>query len=95
MKRGRLERGQGLCELVATKQPKPERDPDTTTSMSCSHGRWCTRADPLLGVEGILVRDVRATALGLVLHVETGEDLAGCPDCSVVAVGHGPRQVRL
>ena len=25
------------------------------------------------------------------LDVETGEDLAGCPDCGVVAVGHGRR----
>jgi transposase len=66
-----------------------------TNSMSCSHGQWCTRADALLGVEGIHVSAVMTTAPGLVLHVETGVDLAGCPDCGVVAVGHGRRQVRL
>ncbi|MFJ5975634.1 ISL3 family transposase [Pseudarthrobacter oxydans] len=66
-----------------------------TNSMSCSHGHWCTRADALLGVEGIHVTAVTATASGLVLHVETGHDLASCPNCGVVAVGHGRRQVRL
>lgn len=66
-----------------------------TNSMSCSHGRWCTRADALLGVDGIHVSSVTATATGLVLRTETGEDITGCPDCGVVAVGHGRRQVRL
>ncbi|WP_444964457.1 ISL3 family transposase [Pseudarthrobacter sulfonivorans] len=64
-------------------------------SMSCSAGRWCMRADALLGVEGVHVSSVTATRTGLVLGVETGVDLAGCPDCGVVAVGHGRRQVRL
>jgi transposase len=63
--------------------------------MSCSGGRWCTRADALLGAEGIHVSTVTATVTGLVLGVETGGELAGCPDCGVVAVGHGRRQVRL
>jgi hypothetical protein len=27
----------------------------------------------------------------LVVGVESGDDLAGCPDCGVLAVGHGPR----
>jgi transposase len=47
------------------------------------------RADALLGVEGIHISSVTATAAGLVLGVETGEDVAGCPECGVVAVGHG------
>lgn len=64
-------------------------------SMCCSGGRWCTRADALLGVEGIHVSSVAATGAGLLLHIETGDDLAGCPDCGVIAVGHGRRQVRL
>ena len=64
-------------------------------SMSCSAGRWCMRADALLGVEGVHVSSVTATRTGLVRGVETGVDLAGCPDCGVVAVGHGRRQVRL
>ena len=62
-----------------------------TTSMSCSHGRWCTRADALLGFEGIHVCAGTETASGLVLRVETDADLAGCPGCGVVAVGHGSR----
>lgn len=64
-------------------------------SMSCSDGRWCARADALLSVEGIHVCSVTATGKGLVLGVETGEDVTGCPDCGVVAVGPGRRQVRL
>ncbi|WP_370525977.1 transposase family protein [Pseudarthrobacter sp. NBSH8] len=64
-------------------------------SMSCSGGRWCARADALLGVEGIHVSTVTATGTGLLLRIETGGELAGCPDCGVVAVGHGRRQVRL
>ena len=66
-----------------------------TNSMSSSDGRWCTRADAMLGVEGVHVSSVAATATGLVLRTETEEDIAGCPDCGVVAVGHGRRQVRL
>ena len=66
-----------------------------TNSMSCSDGLRCTRADALLGVEGVHVSSVTATPGGLVLGVETGEDITGCPDCGVVAVGHGRRQVRL
>jgi transposase len=64
-------------------------------SMSCSGGRWCTRADALLGVEGIHIRSVTTTANGLVLRVETGETLSGCPACGVIAIGHGRREVRL
>jgi hypothetical protein len=36
-----------------------------------------------------------ATANGLVLYVETGETLSGCPACGVIAIGHGRHQVRL
>jgi transposase len=36
-----------------------------------------------------------ATGRGLVLGVGTGDDFTGCPDCGVVAVGHGRRGVRL
>jgi transposase len=51
--------------------------------------------DALLGVEGIHVCSVTAAGTGLVLHVETAETVSGCPDCGVVAIGHGRRQVRL
>jgi hypothetical protein len=47
-------------------------------SMSCSDGRWCARADALLSVEGIHVCSVTATGRGLVLGVETSEDVTGC-----------------
>jgi len=53
------------------------------------------RARMCCSVEGIHVCAVTATVSGLVLHVETDDDLAGCPDYGVVAVGHGRRQVRL
>jgi transposase len=66
-----------------------------TNSMSCSDGRWCTRADALPGVEGLHVNSVTGTGTGLVLRIETGGELVGFPDCGVVAVGHGRRQVRL
>ncbi|MFC7847097.1 hypothetical protein ACFUTU_01325 [Arthrobacter sp. NPDC057388] len=49
----------------------------------------------MLGVEGIPTSSVTATGVGLVLGVETGEDVTGCLDCGVVAVGHGRRRVRL
>src|SRR3954469_19626751 len=62
---------------------------------SCPGGRWCERADAMLGLDGIHVTSVRETASGFVLHVETGMTLAGCPACGVVAVGHGRRRVRL
>ncbi|WP_168709289.1 hypothetical protein [Arthrobacter sp. PAMC25564] len=47
--------------------------------MSCSEGRWCTRADAMLGLEGIHVGSVTATAAGLVLGVEIGDTVSGCP----------------
>jgi hypothetical protein len=72
-------------------KPIPKRDPDLNSSMSCSRGQWCTRADTLLGVEGIHISSVTATGAALVLGVETGEDVTGCPDCGMVAVGHGRR----
>lgn len=65
------------------------------SSMSCSDGRWCTRTDSLLSAESIHVSSVTATATGQVLCTETGEDITGCPDCGVVALGHDRRQVRL
>ncbi|MBE0010969.1 MULTISPECIES: helix-turn-helix domain-containing protein [unclassified Arthrobacter] len=62
---------------------------------SCPGGRWCTRADALSSVEGVHLTSVTSTGHGFVLRVETGETLTGCPDCGVVAVGHGRRHVRL
>ncbi|MGK3649162.1 transposase family protein [Pseudarthrobacter enclensis] len=53
------------------------------------------RADALLGVEGIRINSVSTSSAALILRVETRESLTGCPDCGVVAVGHGRRPVRL
>jgi hypothetical protein len=50
---------------------------------------WCPRADELFGVEGVHVLDVINRDDGtVVVEVETAADVAGCPDCGVVAVGH-------
>ena len=67
------------------------------THSTCGPGAsWCARTDELFGVEGIHVLDVTSLDDGTVLlDVETGEDLTGCPACGVVAVGHGRRVVRL
>ncbi len=54
--------------------------------------RWCPRADELFGVEGVHVLDVTTRDDGtIMLDVESDADLTGCPDCGVVAVGHGRR----
>lgn len=60
---------------------------------TCAPGtRWCSRADELFGVAGVHVLDVTARDDGtILLDVESDADLAGCPDCGVVAVGHGRR----
>lgn len=62
---------------------------------SCSGGRWCERADSLLGVEGLHLTSIEDVGAGLLLGVETDETLAGCRICGVVAVGHGRRRVRI
>lgn len=64
-------------------------------SISCSFGRWCDRADALLGVSGIHITSVAEAATGLIVHVETDQTMSGCPACGVVAVGHGRRRIRL
>lgn len=52
----------------------------------------CPRADRLFGVQGLHVLDVTAGDDGrLVIDVESDATLTGCPDCGVVAVGHGRR----
>src|SRR6185312_14383326 len=62
---------------------------------SCTGGRRCERADAMLGLEGLHVVSVTEAAAFLVLHVESDQVVAGCPDCGVVATGHGRRRVRL
>lgn len=64
-------------------------------SRSCPDGSWCSRADSLFGMPGVHVTAVADTADGLCVHVETDQTLAGCPNCGVVAIGHGRRRLRL
>ena len=61
-------------------------------AFSAASARWCPRADELFGVEGMHLLDVSIGDDGLVrVDVETDQTLAGCPDCGVVAIGHGRR----
>lgn len=46
-------------------------------------------ADALFDVEGIHISSVTATGRGLVLGVETGEDVTGCPPWATDAGGFG------
>ncbi len=60
----------------------------------CGPGaRWCARADAFFNADGIHVLDVRTGHRLLIIMVETDADVAGCPACGVVAVGHGCRRV--
>ncbi len=59
---------------------------------TCGSGvRWCARADAMFDVAGMHVLDVKDGQSGLVLTVETDQIEQGCPDCGVMAVGHGRR----
>jgi transposase len=66
-----------------------------SNATSCLGGPWCSRADALLDVTGIHITAVTRTSAGLTLNVETGAEIAGCPECGVVAIGHGRRPVVL
>ncbi|MBA3800102.1 MAG: transposase family protein [Geodermatophilaceae bacterium] len=57
--------------------------------------RWCARADALFGVAGMHVLDGVREPDRLVLTVESDRDIAGCPTCGVLAVGHGRREHRV
>ena len=58
----------------------------------CGPGvRWCARADALFNITGMHVLAVDREADRLVLTVESDAELAGCPSCGVVAIGHGRR----
>lgn len=66
-----------------------------SNSTSCGDGKWCALSDALLGVPGVHITAVAETSTALTIHVETDQTLAGCPDCGVVASGHGRRRIRL
>src|SRR4249919_3396077 len=56
--------------------------------------RWCARAGSLFNVSGMHLLDVSHANGRLVLTVETDQNMAGCPRCGAVAVGHGRREHR-
>ena len=66
-----------------------------TNSTSCGDGKWCARSDALLGVTGVHITAISHPMTTLLITVETDQILAGCPDCGVIAIGHGRRRVPL
>jgi transposase len=61
---------------------------------SCGSGvPWCARADAMFNADGMHVLDVRRGHRKLVITVETDAEVTGCPECGVLAVGHGRRRV--
>lgn len=71
------------------------------TSCCAVPGSYCARVDSMFNMPGVHVIDVAWRAHGelgrdrLVLTVETGPSLVGCPGCGVIASGHGRRVRRL
>jgi transposase len=58
----------------------------------CARHLLVCGADEIFGVDGFHVLEVTTRDDGvLVLDVESDQTLTGCPDCGVVAVGHGRR----
>lgn len=91
-----------LHDSTETGVDQPLLNPEHARTLTLTHStcacarspssRWCPRADELFGVEGVHVLDVTSRDDNtIVLDVESDTDLAGCPDCGVVAVGHGRR----
>jgi len=64
---------------------------------ACTTGRYCSRCDLLVGLDGLhgvaVARD--QTSGGLSVAVESPPGPQGCPSCGVVAHSHGRRDVRL
>ena len=71
------------------------------TSCCVLAGSYCARVDTLFNMPGVHVLEVTwrersgRTPAGLRLLVETDRAETGCPDCGVVATGHGRRLRRL
>ena len=62
----------------------------------CRGGGYCDRCDLLVGIDGLHVLDVvRDDGGGLVVDVEPTPGPVGRPACSVLARGHGRREVEL
>jgi transposase len=61
-------------------------------STCASSALWCPRADLLFDVPGMHVLTVERQPERVVLTIESDADVGGCPQCGVVAVGHGRRR---
>ena len=59
------------------------------TCCCCASLDRCDRCDLLVGLEGFHLMSAVRTPDALVLDVESCNQLAGCPDCGVIAQGHG------
>ena len=92
----RAERAPGPSRSAATKLLLL-KGPDVGALYVCLQAvavSWpvVSRADELFGVQGMHVLDVATGKDGSVLlEVESDDVLTGCPDCGVVAIGHGRR----
>jgi transposase len=67
-------------------------------TLCCPDGaHFCARCDLLFGLDGLHVIGVDRHDNGgaLTVMVESESDLVGCPECGVVAHGHGRIDVRL
>jgi transposase len=67
-------------------------DLDVDHSTCASSALWCPRADLLFDVPGMHVLTVERQPERVVLTIESDADVGGCPQCGVVAVGHGRRR---
>jgi transposase len=86
-------RVEGVRAFTISGDQAAERKTLTVLHSTCAPGTsWCARADEIFGVDGLHVLEVTTRDDGvLVLDVESDQTLTGCPDCGVVAVGHGRR----
>ncbi|RCS95396.1 hypothetical protein CIK60_16970, partial [Brevibacterium aurantiacum] len=64
----------------------------TVTDPTCplpTTSAYSDRADDMLGFH---VRSVEATRIGVRYHVETADELVGCPSCGTIAKAHNRRR---
>ncbi|XAS69591.1 transposase family protein [Micrococcaceae bacterium Sec5.7] len=67
-----------------------------SNSTSCPEGHRCDLADAMFNIDGIHISAaVAGSGDTLLLDVESDATITGCPDCGVVAIGHGRRRVQL
>jgi transposase len=69
---------------------------DDPTLCCRASGGYCDRCDLIVGVDGLHVTGVDRDDRGrLVVTVESGPSVMGCPSCGVLARGHGRDEVTL